>query len=66
LPLDGIGPAAGDGSAEFPANREKNSEFIVFRRFCAETASKSRLMTATCAKIPYAGEQGKIFGRTGN
>src|SRR5208337_2317910 len=44
--------------AEFPANREKSSEFRPFRPIFGKSVSESPTIPSGSEKIPYAGEQG--------
>jgi hypothetical protein len=44
--------------AEFPDNREKNREFLIFRPLSAILAPNRRANSAGYNKIPYAREQG--------
>jgi hypothetical protein len=45
-------------AAEFPANREKCSEFRLFPPIEGKTVAKSPTSLGGSGKIPYAGEQG--------
>jgi hypothetical protein len=50
---------------EFPANREKYSEFPVFRPIRRKAVPKSPAIRGASGKIPYAGEQGDYFAEQG-
>jgi len=56
--LSEFGVRAPPRAAQFPANREKSSEFLSFRSIRGKTVPKSPTIRGDSRKIPYAGEQG--------
>jgi hypothetical protein len=52
------GEARASSAAEFPANKEKCSEFPAFRPIRGRTVRKSPTILGSSGKIPCAGEQG--------
>jgi hypothetical protein len=51
------GEARASSAAEFPANKEKCSEFPAFRPIRGRTVRKSPTILGSSGKIPCAGEQ---------
>ena len=45
-------------AAKFPANREKNREFLHFIPFCGKRALVRSMMSRLFDRIPYSPEQG--------
>ena len=43
---------------KFPANREKNREFVHFRSFAANSVSMRSMIAGLLSSIPYSSDQG--------